>query len=59
MSKTFIVHTLECPTCGNEGAESDADGLFHDEQPLICGCLGHVVVDEDEEPWISCFEVGE
>ena len=44
---------LECPCCGEEGAESDADGCFTDGQALICGCPGWVSVSEDEEPWIN------
>ena len=45
--------TIECPCCGCEGAESDDDGLFFDGQALICGCPGHVCVDEDGECWIN------
>ncbi len=47
---------LECPCCGDTGAESDANGLFHDEQPLICGCPGHVCVEEDGDVWINNFD---
>jgi hypothetical protein len=43
---------LECPCCGDEGAESDAAGEFYDGQPLICGCAGSVSVDEDDV-WIN------
>jgi hypothetical protein len=43
---------LECPCCGDEGAVSDAEGLFTDEQALICGCPGHVSVSEDEGPYV-------
>ena len=40
-------HTfLECPCCGCEGAESDDEGMFFDGQLLICGCPGHVYIDE-------------
>jgi hypothetical protein len=47
-------HTyLECPCCGCEGAESDDDGMFYDDQPLICGCPGLVRVDEDGDVWIN------
>lgn len=43
---------LECPCCGDDGAESDADGLFYDGQPLRCGCAGCVSVDGDgDESW--------
>lgn len=44
---------LECPCCGDDGAESDAAGLFYDGQSLICGCVGWVSVDEDGEVWIN------
>lgn len=44
---------LECPCCGDDGAESDVDGYFHDEQALICGCSGHVCVEEDGNVWIN------
>lgn len=44
---------LECPCCGDEGAESDEDGCFTDGQPLMCGCVGHVsAAADDEDPWI-------
>lgn len=46
---------LECPCCGGDGAES-LDGIFSDEQPLICGCDGHVCVEEDGEVWINNFD---
>lgn len=45
--------TLECPCCGDDGATSDAEGLFYDGQPLECGCPGHVCVDEDDGAWIN------
>jgi hypothetical protein len=45
--------TLECPCCGDDGAVADADGLFHDEQPLTCGCPGLVHVDDDGDVWIN------
>lgn len=44
---------LECPCCGNEGAEADADGWFTDGQSLICGCVGWVTVEETGEAWIN------
>ena len=44
---------LECPCCGDDGAESDAHGLFYDGQPLICGCPGMVSLDAETEPWIN------
>jgi hypothetical protein len=39
---------LECPCCGDTGATGDSAGMFYDGQPLECGCLGHVSVDEEE-----------
>lgn len=45
--------TLECPCCGDVGAEADGDGLFWDEQALACGCVGHVCVEEDGDVWIN------
>ena len=47
--------TLECPCCGNDGADSDEMGMYYDQQELICGCVGHVVVDEDDV-WINTSE---
>jgi len=44
---------LECPCCGDDGAESDDEGLFSDGQALICGCVGHVSVDSETDPWIN------
>ena len=49
---------LECPCCGDEGAES-ADGLFDDKQALLCGCPGHVVVDDDEDPPLARIWIDE
>jgi hypothetical protein len=51
-----VVTYLECPCCGDDGAESDSEGYFYDYQPLICGCSGHVNVDEDDDPWIDVAE---
>ena len=42
--------TLECPCCGGDGAEADADGMFTDGQALICGCPGFVHIDDIDEP---------
>ena len=39
---------LECPCCGDDGAEADADECFTDGQGLLCGCNGWVSVTEDE-----------
>jgi len=47
---------LECPCCGDDGSESDSDGLFYDGQALICGCPGLVSVDEDGDYWINNFD---
>lgn len=44
---------LECPCCGDDGAEADTDGLFYDGQRLICGCAGWVSVDAENEPFIN------
>jgi hypothetical protein len=44
---------LECPCCGDDGAQSDADGYFMDGQTLICGCSGWVSVSADDRPWIN------
>lgn len=41
---------LECPCCGDDGAQSDGRGMFLDGQPLICGCKGHVSCDSEPEP---------
>ena len=49
-------NTLECPCCGEDGAYSDAEGFFYDEQELACGCDGWVCVDEDDEPYIYIQE---
>jgi hypothetical protein len=51
-----VVTYLECPCCGDDGAESDSAGYFYDCQPLICGCKGHVNVEEDDEPWVSVID---
>ena len=48
-----MTHIIECPCCGDDAAESEANGLFYDEQPLTCGCVGHVSVDEDGAVWVS------
>jgi hypothetical protein len=48
------VKYLECPCCGDDGAEANGvDEWFYDGQPLLCGCLGHVSVCADEDPYIS------
>lgn len=37
---------LECPCCGDAGAES-ADGLFFEgHQPILCGCNVSVMIDD-------------
>lgn len=52
MAPVYITY-LECPCCGEEGAMSSPDGRFEDEQPLICGCPGHVSINDDGETWID------
>ena len=47
---------LECPCCGEEGAEADEDGLFTDGQPLICGCAGCVTCDSENEPEVNAYD---
>lgn len=44
--------TLECPCCGDDGAES-IEGEFTDGQALICGCPGWVSIEPDGEAWIN------
>ena len=56
MNQQIAPTYLECPSCGDEGAESDRHGIFVDGQRLICGCAGVVLVSEDEEPHISVDE---
>lgn len=46
------VEYLECPCCGDEGAESDANGYFLDGQKLICACNGNVCCDSETEPYV-------
>jgi hypothetical protein len=46
------VTTLECPSCGNVGAVADAEGMFTDGQPLVCGCRGLVSCSPEDEPSI-------
>jgi hypothetical protein len=45
--------TVECPCCGDDGAVGDVHGRFWDEQPLTCGCPGHVCVEEDGDVWVN------
>lgn len=52
-----VLAELECPECGGIGAVADADGYFHDGQPLVCGCKGHVMCDSENEPSILILEV--
>lgn len=35
---------LECPCCGDDGAEANERGEFNDGQALACGCAGWVSV---------------
>jgi hypothetical protein len=51
---------LECPCCGDVGAEPHTDGDYYDGDPLLCGCNGSVSLDE-EGAWIrisDCEECG-
>jgi hypothetical protein len=50
---------LECPCCGGEGAEPDAEGMYADGQGTTCGCPGYVVVDSETPPYISGWDEGE
>ena len=50
---------LECPGCGDHGAVSGFGGCFYDGQPLICGCKGHVSIDDagdEAEAFVSLAE---
>jgi hypothetical protein len=43
---------LDCPDCGEEAIPSNADGLFHEDMPIVtcsCGARVRVVVDEWHE----------
>ena len=53
---TSTVTFIECPCCGDDGAESNAEGYYYDGQPLICGCAGHVSCDSENEPDILIGE---
>jgi hypothetical protein len=50
---TLPAETLECPCCGDVGAESNAVGEFYDGQALVCGCPGHVCAEENGDVWIN------
>jgi hypothetical protein len=43
---------LDCPCCGDVGAEADKAGLFYDGQELICGCKGSVCCDSETEAYV-------
>lgn len=58
MSNEYLEY-LECPCCGNEGAQADEYGYFHEDQPLICGCDGCVDIDDDGEASITVFDDGD
>jgi len=47
---------LECPCCGDVGAEPDKDGWYYDGQSLTCGCVGMVCVEETDAAWINNFD---
>ena len=39
------IPSVECPCCGDVGAWPT---MFHEGDPLVCGCKGHVVIGDDE-----------
>ena len=45
--------TLECPCCGDVGAEEE---VFTDGQELCCGCPGQVSCDSETEPTIVIYD---
>lgn len=47
--------SIECPCCGCDGAESDADGFYWDGQPLICECIGQVSCCSETSPYINTY----
>jgi len=47
---------LECTCCGDVGAVPDEDGCYHDGQPLVCGCDGHVSMDAESPPYVSAHD---
>ena len=47
---------IECPCCGDDGAESDIEGYFYDGQLLTCGCRGWLSVDEDGDVWANLVD---
>jgi len=49
---------MECPCCGDDGAESDDDGMWFEGQPLTCGCNGHVAISDDGEAYIIGWDLG-
>ena len=53
---THTVTFIECPCCGDVGAESNAEGYYHDGQELVCGCAGLVSCDCETPPYISIFD---
>jgi hypothetical protein len=53
---SLFVSYIECPCCGDVGAEADKDGYFFDGQDLVCGCAGGVSCDSETEPYISIDE---
>ena len=58
MSQTEMIPVLEieCPCCGDVGAEADDEGMFMDGQALVCGFEGHVTCDTEEEPDILILD---
>ena len=47
--------TLECPCCGCTGAVAHPDGLFYEDDPLVCGCDGNIGID-GETAYVSAYE---
>ena len=50
------VTDIECPCCGDVGAESDSSGLYSDGQALVCGCPGQVSLDTETDPYIQIHD---
>lgn len=46
---------LECPCCGDTGAEGDTENLFYQDQPITCGCVGHVTLDDNDHGDITAY----
>lgn len=44
---------IECPCCGDDTFEADAEGLFHDGQEPTCGCPAWISCDAGTEPFAA------